>query len=456
MRRALRRALVVMLLAAAAPAAARPIELDAQGMRQLAFKAVQAGYAQDALRYTDALLLRDPRDGTALVIRSQALRALGRTDEAQSAARAAWQAAEGGPGRYGAAMAMAQALSTGGRRTAAQWWLRRAAQNAPNARAEAIARRDFSYVKSRNPWSFQLNASAAPSSNVNNGSTQDRMTLAGLPVEFEIPAGSQALSGFRLGVGIRGAYRFSPNGPGRQTQATFALLGQSVALSSRARALAPDRRGAEFGYAAVEGGLSHRRALDAEGAWALSLGASVGQNWYGQRPLSRYGQLEAGLEHRPDEAARLSFGVTLDRVRRIDSPRQSSDRVEISLGYARQIGAGDMLSLAVTAGRARSQSPEIANEALGARLSWSKGTPVAGIGLSAGLGLERKVFAASRYVAGGRADMRLNANLTMTFTQAEYMGFVPVLDMRASRNRSHAALFDTRDVGVTLGIRSAF
>ena len=91
-------------------AGAQPVTLDAHAMRQLAYTAVKAGFAADALNFTDALLLRDPEDTTALTIRSQALRALGRTGEARAAAREAWDAASNDPGRFGAAMAMAQAL----------------------------------------------------------------------------------------------------------------------------------------------------------------------------------------------------------------------------------------------------------------------------------------------------------------------------------------------------------
>jgi hypothetical protein len=207
------------------------LQLDAHSLRQIAYAAAKAGYAEDALRYTDALLQRDAADSTALTIRALALRALGRTDAARQAAADAWDNAESDPGRYGAAMAMAQTLSTQGRRGAAQWWLRRAAQHAPSDRAAAVAKRDFAYVKSRNPWDIQINASVAPSSNVNNGSQQDTLTLSGLPFEFEIPQGSQALSGFEAGLGLRGTYRFSPTGPGRQTRASFGALGQMVVLS---------------------------------------------------------------------------------------------------------------------------------------------------------------------------------------------------------------------------------
>lgn len=452
----MRRLGLVLALALAGPVAADPVSVDAEALRKLAFTAVQAGYAADALRYTDALLLRDPDDSSAMVIRSQALRALGRVPEARAAAEAAWASAETDPARFGAAMVMAQALSTAGRRTAAQWWLRRAAQNAPNDRAAALARRDFGYVKSRNPWDVQLNVSGAPSSNVNNGSRQDTMTLAGLPFEFVIEPEAQALSGFEAGFGITGSYRFSPKGPLRQTTARFGILGEQVTLSREARDIAPDLDGDAFSYAAVEAGLSHKRALDGAGKTALRLAGTGGRNWYGGDPLSDYLRLEAGLDRNLGPKTILSFGGTVDRVVRIDSPVQSSDRLGAEVGLGRRLGNGDQVSVGVTAARALSDSSEIGNEAVGLTFGWAKAAPVAGIGVQAQFGIESRVYAASGYVIGGREDVRLTANLSMTFDKVDYLGFSPVLQVQATRNRSNAALFDTQDVGITLGIRSSF
>jgi hypothetical protein len=44
----------------------------------------------------------------------------------------------------------------------------------------------------------------------------------------------------------------------------------------------------------------------------------------------------------------------------------------------------------------------------------------------------------------------------MSFEQVDYLGFSPVLQMQATRNRSNAALYDTQDFGVTFGIKSSF
>ena len=437
-------------------AGAEPLVLDAESLRKLAFAAVQAGYAKDALGYTDALLRRDPADSSALMIRSQALRSLGQTAEAKQAAAAAWDSATSDPARFGAAMAMAQALSTGGRRTAAQWWLRRAAQTAPNPRAEAVARRDFGYVKSRNPWEVQLNLRAAPSTNVNNGSRRDTLTLAGVPVEFVIEPEAQALSGFETGFGVTGTYRFSPKGPLRQTSARFGVLTETVALSAEAQDTAPDLWDSDFSYAAVEGGLQRKQALDRAGKTVLRLGATGGRNWYGGDPLSDYLRLEAGLDRTLAPDTVLSFGARADRVVRIDSPVQSSDRLELDLGLGRDIANGDQLSVGVIAAQVVSDSSEIRNVSVGLTMGWTKAEPLAGVGLAVGLGIESRFFEDSAYVTGGREDVRLSANLSLSFERLEYLGFSPVLDAQATRNRSNAALYDTADFGITLGIKSSF
>lgn len=439
---------------------AEPLRLGPEAMRQLAFTTMQAGFAAQALVYADALLIRDGQDATALIIRSQALRALNRTGEARQAAGAAWAAAQTDPGRYGASMAMAQALSTDGRRTEAQLWLRRAAEFAPNARAYAIARRDFGYVKSRNPWTVQLDATAAPSSNVNNGSQQDQMTLSGLPFWLDIPEESQALSGFELGLGANATYRFAQPRPDRQTTAHLGVALQSVMLSQAARQRAPEAEGADYAYAAIEAGLAHRRALGTGGKTGLSYGATLGHNWNGGADLSDFVQVELGLDHKLGDGSNLTLGLAGDHIERIDRPVQSSDRTEVRIGYGRTlskgIGAGDRLALTLRASQTRSESVEVANAAVGFSLGWTKAKPVARVGVAAGLDVDARSFADSRYVTGGRDDLRVTARLSMTFQNIDYMGFSPVLDLRATRNRSNAALFDTQDIGISLGIRSSF
>ncbi len=455
MQRLARIGLAAALVALTAlPLMAKPLHLDANALRQLAFQTMQAGFAKDALNMTGALLSVDPDDATALIIRSQALRALGQMDAAQAAARLAWTAAQTDQGRYGASMAMAQALSSEGRRTAAQMWLRRAAEYAPSDRAYQIARRDFGYVRSRNPWSLDITAKAAPGSNVNNGSSRDYMTMPGLPLQFEIAPEGQALSGFEFGLGVAATYRLAPRTADRHTEARFGFSGQAVALSAAASAAAPQARASDYSYIALDAGLSHKRALDAAGVNTLRLSGSLGHNWYGGDDLSDYLRLSMGVDHRLARGS-LSFAVSADRTARLDSPLQSSDRLAVSLGYGVALGS-DRLTVQIEAADTVSASDEVRSRETSLSLGWRKGAPVAGIGLSAGLEVSQQTYAQSHYAAGGREDLTVQANLSMTFETIDYMGFSPILNLQASRNQSNSALHDRNSVGVSIGIKSSF
>jgi hypothetical protein len=455
MHRLARALLIAASLISPMAAQAKPVTLGVEAMRQLAFEAVTAGFAEQAFVYTDLLLQRDTKDSTALAIRAQALRALGRTEEAQVAAKFAWKYAHSDNGRYGAAMAMAQVLSTEGRRTAAQLWLRRAAEVAPNARAYAIARRDFGYVKSRNPWVFQLDASASPSSNVNNGSSNSFMSIGGLPILFDIPPEQQALSGFQFGLGLTGKYRFSPTAPNRQTEARIGLMSQGVALSGDAKDKAPDAHAQDYTYTALEFGMAHHRGLDPAAQNVLHVTGTAGHNWYGGDDLSNYLRLSLGLDHKLAHGSSLSFGLSGDHTARLDRPIQSSDRITASVGYTFALGA-NRLSVEVEGAQTTSDSAEVRNDTVTLSLGWKKTKPVAGLILSGGLDLTQQVFADSRYVIGGREDDKLTAQLQVGFQNIEYMGFSPVVTMQVTQVQSNTAQNERRNLGITLGIQSAF
>ena len=448
---------LLIALSLAAQVQSKPITLNVDALRQLAFQTLQAGFAEQALTYTDVLLARDANDTTALIIRAQALRALGRAPEARRVAKQAWLRADTDKARFGAAMAMAQALSSMDRRTSAQLWLRRAGEYAPNNRARDIARRDFGYVKSRNPWQLDFTGAASPSSNVNNGSRQTRMSLSGLPFQFEIPAQSQALSGFELGFEVTSTYRFSPTAHA-QTEARLAMNGQIVALSAGAKAAAPLARNADYTFASIEAGVQQTRGLGTGGLTALRLGATVGHNWYGGDDLSDYLRLSMGLDRKLANGSTLHFGLSADRTVRLDSAVQSSDRTAMTLGYTMGAGAGgqNRLHFELTGFATSSASAEVRSMGVTAAIDWTKRAPVAGIALSGGVDIGTQHFADSRYVTGGRDDLKLSANLSMTFQNIDYLGFSPVLTFEASKNRSNSALHDSENFGITLGIRSSF
>lgn len=450
-------ALVALLLAA--PAGAEPLRLDAQAMRDLGFVTLAAGDAPRAMDYAQVLLTRDPRDPVALILAARAARDMGDYRRAEAMARRAWAAADdGGEGparaqlRYGAAMAMAQALASDGRRGAAQVWLRRAAQIAPDARARAVAERDFRYVRTRNPLSLQFSLSLTPSSNVNNGSRHDTVEIFGLP--FALSGDAQALSGLEAGLGLSARWRLAQD-ERAETHLRLAAAQRLVRLSDKARAQAPGARGRDYAYAVLETGISHRRRLGDAPA-VFSLDAAVGHNRYGGRALSDYLRLDLGLERVLTRG--LSFEAALGGQRqwRRDAPGRDTDVLSLDLGLVRRLANDDALRLSAGVRDTRALSRDIAHDAVAVGLEWRRAAPVMGVRVAASLSAETRRFGPTLLAPLGRDDRRLEAGLSLTFERLDYMGFAPTLDLRAQRMRSPVALHDGQSLGVAFGIRSVF
>ena len=271
---------------------AAPVTLDPDQMRQVGFVALTSDQPGKALEISAALLRRDPQDVSALILKSRALRDLGHYTDARATAAQAWAGARTEAQRYGAALAMAQALASEGARTRAQFWLRRAVQASPTPLARQIAERDFDYVRARNPLSFSLQVSLAPSSNINGGSSNTATELLGLP--FLLSGDARALSGTEATLGLTLRWRL-PVTPTAQTEYRLSVLDRHYWLSSEARRQAPEATGGDYDYAAVELGWS-RRITPQTGPLNYSLGAALGRNWYGHSPLSVYLRAEAAVD----------------------------------------------------------------------------------------------------------------------------------------------------------------
>jgi hypothetical protein len=446
---------LLLLLALARPMQAEePLVLTPDSMLAVGEQALAAGQPDVALRFADALLARNPGDNRALLFRAQVRRALGDIAGSKADGRAVWGQAASDDERFAAAMIMAQTLSTNGQRTAAQWWLRRAAQNAPSDAAYATARRDFAYVRSRNPVTLQFALSATPSSNVNGGSAADRFNFYGF--EVDISRDGQALSGVEATLGFDAAYRFGRSDTGNW-EATFGVENRTVVLSSQAQAEAPNAKGSNYAFASVQLGLGRKGKIAGDVPISYAFGATAAHNWYGGANLSDTLRLEASVERPLGTAMALSFGAGAERQWRRDSASRSADILTLRFGGMRALANEDRLNLMLTGSRTIATNAETESNGLSLRLGWDKAAPVwQGVSVNAGLTLGMRDYARSRYVTGGRHDKTVGLDVSLVFTEIEYLGFTPSLDLRASRTDSNVGLFQSDDLGVSLGIRSAF
>lgn len=444
-------ALVLALAAVALPAPAETVALDPANALKTTLVLLETGRSEQALAFAEALLQRDPHSSRVLSLKSRALRNLGRYEAAEEAARLAWRHAGTGAERFDAAMVRAQALASGEAKFRAQFWLRRAIEDAPDDATRRMAERDFAYVRTRSRLSLRFDVSIQPSSNVNNGSSQDTLWFYGYPLSLSGDA--QALSGTKGTFGVTLKYRLAETEHGK-TDLRLGVMQTLVTLSGEAQAQAPEADGADYTFAAAEIGLE-RTWRPFKGGEALVAG-TLGHNSYGGAPMSDYARLDLGLSK--TVTRRLSFkgSLSLEHQARQDYSLRSADVWTLGIGVVGRAANADRIALTLTFGDTRSDSVEVDHGRLRVQADWDHARPILGARLSLGVWAEARNYAQSRYSPDGREDASFGAELALAYQELDYMGFIPVMTLSGSNTDSNIGLYDTRSLGVGFSIRSKF
>ncbi|MDP2082874.1 MAG: surface lipoprotein assembly modifier [Pseudotabrizicola sp.] len=430
---------------------AQSVTLTPANMERAAFVLLRQGRGQQALALAEALLTQFPTSSTALLLKSQAERDLGRYAEATRSARLSWKHSATDQERYGSALAAAQGLASGGKPLPAQLWLRRAMDVAPNPVARQIAEQDFLYVRSRSRLSMHLDLSVQPSSNVNNGTSSDTLWFLGLP--FTLSGDARALSGVQSSLAGQFRWRLTESETAK-TDLRFGLQQQLVTLSKSAKVQAPEAKGSDYALSGVEIGVERSWRPTPQGEAVAGL--SYGRNWFGGDPMSRY--LRADLAYRHDLSAdwRVFGALAWEDQSRDDAALRSAKVGTLSLGLTHRLDNSDSLRFAIQLRDSQSASSDIDHDAVEARLDWSRNKPFLTAQWSIGLTAEKRDYDRSRYRAGGREDQSFGAELSVRLNEMDYMGFVPVLTLGARKTRSDVSLYDSTRKGVGLSIRSKF
>ncbi|PCD75612.1 hypothetical protein CLN94_13300 [Pseudothioclava arenosa] len=449
-RRGLRAAALLALVSLALPAQAEQVALSRAELRDKVAQLIFTGHAARALPFAEALVADDPEDFGALLLAAYAARDAGQAKRSAELARAAWQKAEGEDQKHAAAMAMAQAKSSGGARTSAQLWLRRAIEHAPDAKARKMALRDYKYVRARNPWSYRFDLGVAPSSNINGGAASDTIWLFGLP--FTLSGDSQALSGVETRMSLS-VERTVQESPAAKSTIGVNMGGRAYQLSSEARDLAPNARGSDYAFAAVEAFATHRRKAGQGGEWDSRL--TFGHNEYGGEALSNYLRFDGGRTVMLKGGQEMRFGLLVEDQHRLDADKNSALVRGINLDWSRPLGAGTA-RLGARLTDVAADAVEIAHVSRGVSLGYDFAKPVLGANLSVSVGYEERDYGAIWTVPEGRADERVSVDARAHLRQLDYMGFAPEVGVNYTRNRSNSVLHDSREMGLSLGIKSTF
>lgn len=450
-------ALLTCAAALIAPQAKAQQVLTPDQMRQAAASAIQSGQPALALQAADALLLRDPADVTALILKARAARDLGQFDIAQPAAAQAWAQARSDVERYDSARVMAQVLASQDKRTRAQLWLRRAAQHAPDDQTRQVAAREFRYVTARNRWNTQINLSLAPNSNINNGSVRDTTQIFDIFTQDYVTArlggAARALSGTEANLGATLRYRLAES-PRYRTDLLLQGSTRRYRLSDKAQTIAPTAKGADFALDSLNLGLVHRWRADAAPV-EYQLTGSVGAVRYAGAHYSNSLRVSAGAVRVLTPQMRLDVTLGGDITRGPQAPH--ADALRLGAGLQFRQATGTLWSGNLTFANSQSDSDHADFRDIRLDISAIPTWSLLGAAPELGVSLRARDYDSFRRLSpDGRRDHEAALFATLNFTEADYYGFIPTLTLTAARTTSSIGLFDVDSIGLQLGVKSAF
>lgn len=434
---------------------ADPVALSPDQARRVAWGALKRNQPQIAYQIAEALQDRAPDDFEAAFLRAQALAAMGRPEAARKGARAAWRLAEDPAHKFDAAHFRARTLYAQGAHLRAKYWLRRATQYAPTETARKLAVKDFRFIRNTAPLRTRISFGVFPTSNINNGSTSDTIVVNGLP--FQVPVSGQPHSGTGFSLGIDSEWRKELSSR-TLLRLGAAARGTSYRLSQEARALNSGRRGSDFATATLElhAGLSFAPRDPAGRIGRTDLDLTAGRNWYGGNPLANTLRLELAQAFRLSPRTRLRADLGVERQWRLDNSQASADVLSLGATLTRAFDETGTALAGISLRDTRSDSMIVDSDRIAARLGYFFAHGPWGIQPAVTLDLSQTDY--SRFRLGGvdRTDRKATAALTIVVPKAGYMGFAPTATLAASRNKSTFDIYSTRDMRLSLGVRSTF
>lgn len=459
LRRRLGAALVMLAVALpASHAAGEPmVAVAPQQAREAAVAAWQAGDLATARQIARSLVARDAADPLAQHL--LALIALAENDlpGARQAARRAFGGAQSDLQRRSAALVAANVAAREERGLALRYWLRQAtdATNDPAARMQGRAA--LNSLRALSPWSSALRFSVSPSSNVNGGADSAFNIVEGVDYIGTLDGDAQALSGVIGTMTGDLGYRIAQSATS-ETRLTAGLYLKRVALSAEAKEQAVSLTGADLATTSLDLGVTHlMRPAGMKGT--LELGLSFGasdEGGDGARSL----RLDATRRRPVGKAAEITLGAGWDMEQDLTGARRARQMPSLNFAISQRLSSGDRVGASVAAYGVHSEVGNQRRFGGQARVSYTLGQPVGPFSLSGSLGGSftryPNYMILFDHPEGGRRDATLFGEVTLGLDKMSWAGFAPTVTLRASQSDSNVSAFDTRQIGVMIGIKSLF
>lgn len=443
------RHLIGLAVALLGSALAAQTELTPHEARAAAAKLLAAGHPRASADVTKVLIDRDPQDAEALILHAHAQRTLRSYKGAQKAARQGWRASDRPVEQYGAALAMAQALSSDGKKTRAQFWLRRAAHVAPNDSLRARAARDYNYLRTTNPWSVNLSFGINPSDNVNNAPRDNTIVLGGRV--FEDP-NAVPISGFEIQTDVTLRYTLKESVSRRTTVALRWAEGHVVFTDNDVPA---GVSASDFAYRRIEGQLGFDFQNSRE-APRRNLTFSLGRLWTGGDALADEIKVSYRQTNIKGPGRQFSWNGSLGYSNRKDNDLRSGITASLGADWARSTENGGRLMWNAGITRTDTDSAAYTHTKLDFGVTYALPQKVMGAHATLAARTQFRIYDDALYGPDARQDEGLTLSASLHFVDFDTYGFAPKITLEANETQSNVTRFETRNFGLKIGFQTVF
>ena len=398
-------------------------------------------------------LQADDRNQTAIlfIARSRAHRGLGQTREAIQNGRIAFRLAQNDAEKFAAARTTAQAYSTAGNRITSQIWLRLASQYAPNERAYNLARRDFEYVRARNPISLNFNLSIQPTDNINNAPTDNSFTFLG--TVFTDPT-LRPISGVSFQTTTELTYRL-PATSTRTSQLEFAHFGRRVSLGSEAENIDPDLSARDLATDRylVAWANDLRRP---DRPWVIDTTVDAFADWSGGEHIQNGWSVNLGYSLPLNPQQSLRIAADYEETTRLDRDVRSFEKWTALATWTGRFNDIGRFQVNARYEDVSSDSFAVARDQWSLAINYSLPAPVLGADLSLSALYSETSYDEPLFGPAARSDRTQVASLTAGFPSLEYLGFSPYAQLSNEHVDSNVSRFETDTFNFGVSIRSNF
>lgn len=423
--------------------------LEPEDARLTAAKLLATGQNRASAELTAALIKRDATDTASLILHSHALRELDKLDAAQRAARDAWRTADRDLEKYGAALAMAQALSSDDKKTRAQVWLRRAAHVAPTPQMRARAVRDYRFVRKTNPWSVGFSFGITPSNNVNNAPRDNTVVLGGL---LFVDPNAVPLSGFEVQTHVNLRYNFSEK---RTSRNYVALSWTESHVVFTDDDVPDDVNESDFAFRRLETTFG-RDFTTGPGKPRQMISLSYGKLWSGGDALADELRLNWRQTFSKPRGRSFSWDANIGYSDRKDNDLRSGVTASLGAQWSRPLENGARLGWHTSLARTDTDSRALTHTSLSAGAHYTLGKPVMGAVARLSANVQARAYDDPLYGPDARQDFRTTLSASLLFVDFDTYGFAPKLTLEATQTNSNVSRFETRNLGLQLGFQSLF